>query len=63
LAVLKQIFVREPPAGARPVIVMPATQIVLILLALCVILFGCAPDLLVSKLLLAYEAATRLVAM
>ena len=63
LQVLKQVFVREPPAGARPVTVLPGTQLLLILMAFCVILFGCAPDLLVSKLLLAYEAAARLVAM
>jgi NADH-quinone oxidoreductase subunit N len=57
LQVLKQIFVRDASADAPPVSVMPSTQLVLILLALCVILFGCAPDLLVSKLLLALQSA------
>jgi NADH-quinone oxidoreductase subunit N len=56
LQVLKQAFVREAPLEL-PFSVKPSTQLVLILLALCVILFGCAPDLLVSKLLLALKAA------
>lgn len=57
LQVLKQIYVREVPAHCPPMEFLASTKLVLLLIALCVILFGCAPDLLVSKLLFALNAA------
>ena len=56
LQVLKQIYVADAPVDAAPLKVSPVSQAVLCVLALGVILFGCAPGLLVEKL----EAAIKL---
>jgi NADH-quinone oxidoreductase subunit N len=51
LQVLKEIYVREAPADATPVRVSLPTRIVLGLLALGVLALGCAPNLLMAKLI------------
>src|SRR5204862_3762870 len=48
LQVLKQIFVSDPPADAPAANVPIISQVALCLLAALVILFGCAPGLLVE---------------
>jgi NADH-quinone oxidoreductase subunit N len=56
LQVLKQIYVVETPAGndlKTPIL----SQVVLALLALGVVVLGCAPDLLVGKLVAAVKLA------
>lgn len=58
LQVLKQIYVREAPANAAPLRVRTSTQVVLALLALAVIVLGCAPNLLVGRLLSALKLAS-----
>jgi NADH-quinone oxidoreductase subunit N len=50
LKVLKCIYVTDPPAGTVPVRVLPVRQVVLCLIALGVVLFGCAPSLLLHWL-------------
>jgi NADH-quinone oxidoreductase subunit N len=50
LQVLKQIYVADVPAGATELRVPVLSQVVLSLLAAGVILFGCAPNLLVGAL-------------
>ncbi len=50
LQVLKQIYVADVPAGAPELRAPILTQVVLSLLAAGVILFGCAPDLLLRWL-------------
>ena len=50
LQVLKQIYVAEP-AGHGPVVAVPiASQVALVLLALAVVVLGCAPGLLLDLL-------------
>jgi NADH-quinone oxidoreductase subunit N len=51
LQVLKQIYVVAPVADARPLKTSVLTQVVLIMIAAGVVLFGCAPELLVGKLM------------
>jgi NADH-quinone oxidoreductase subunit N len=51
LQVLKQIYVREPSSEARPLKAPVISQIVLCVLAAAIILFGCAPNLLVEKII------------
>ena len=58
LQVLKQVFVVAPPEGAPPLRAEQATAVTIALLAASVVLLGCAPDLLVSKLLAAIAAAS-----
>ncbi|HKS37880.1 MAG TPA: NADH-quinone oxidoreductase subunit N [Verrucomicrobiae bacterium] len=56
LQVLKQIYVAEPPANALP---LPATapfQVGVVLLALGVVVLGCSPHLLISRLAAAIQA-------
>jgi NADH-quinone oxidoreductase subunit N len=53
LQVLKKIYVSDAPADAKPIRVPVLNQIVLALLAALVILFGCAPNLLVGKIVAA----------
>ncbi len=50
LQVLKQIYVADPPTGAAPVKAPVLSQVVLALVALAVVLLGCAPNLLLGKL-------------
>jgi NADH-quinone oxidoreductase subunit N len=50
LKVLKYIYVTDPPAHAGPIHVSALRQIVLCLIALSVILLGCAPNLLLRWL-------------
>jgi NADH-quinone oxidoreductase subunit N len=57
LQVLKQIYVANPPTGASPLKVPVLNQIVLAVLAFAVILFGCAPALILNCL----ESAMRVV--
>jgi NADH-quinone oxidoreductase subunit N len=58
LQVLKQIYVAEPPANAVP---LPATvpfQVGVALLALGVVVLGCAPNLLVGRLVAMIQTIT-----
>jgi NADH-quinone oxidoreductase subunit N len=48
LQVLKQIYVKDAPAAAAPIRASVLTRIVLVLLAGLVVLFGCAPNLLID---------------
>jgi NADH-quinone oxidoreductase subunit N len=57
LQVLKQIYVADVPAGAPELRAPVLSQIVLSVLAALVILFGCAPNLLVDVLLRCIAAA------
>jgi NADH-quinone oxidoreductase subunit N len=57
LQVLKQIYVAEAPAGAATGQIPVLSQVVLVVLALAVVVLGCAPELLVSKLLSAVQLA------
>jgi NADH-quinone oxidoreductase subunit N len=50
LKVLKQIFVVDPPADARPIAVPVFSLVVLALLAAAVLAFGLAPNLLLDRL-------------
>lgn len=50
LKVLKYIYVADPPAGAAPIRVSVLRQVVLFLIALGVVLLGCAPNLLLHWL-------------
>ena len=50
LQVLKQIYIADPPADARPVRLPVFSQIVLCLLALAVVVLGCAPNLFLGWL-------------
>ena len=61
LMVLKQIYIAEPAAGTqRPMPVF--TQVVLAVVALAVVVLGCAPDLMVRHLTTAIHLAGFLVA-
>jgi NADH-quinone oxidoreductase subunit N len=50
LKVLKSIYVTDPPAHAAPIRVSVLRQVVLCLIALSVVLLGCAPNLLLHWL-------------
>jgi NADH-quinone oxidoreductase subunit N len=50
LKVLKYIYVAGPPAGTAPIRVSVLRQVVLGVIALSVVLLGCAPDLLLRWL-------------
>ena len=50
LKVLKYIYVANPPDDTTPVRVSPLRQVVLCLIALGVVLLGCAPNLLLRRL-------------
>jgi NADH-quinone oxidoreductase subunit N len=56
LQVLKQIYVAEAP-GASALEIPALGQVVLVLLALGVVVVGCAPDLLIGRLLSAIQLA------
>jgi NADH-quinone oxidoreductase subunit N len=57
LQVLKQIYVAEPPADVGPLPTPVISQVALVILALAVVVLGCAPNLLISRLV----SAIRLV--
>jgi NADH-quinone oxidoreductase subunit N len=57
LLVLKQIYVADAPTEANRLSVPIVTQVALCLIALGVVVFGCAPDLLVGSLLDAVQSA------
>jgi NADH-quinone oxidoreductase subunit N len=50
LQVLKQIYVSEPADSAMPITINRAMQGAIVALAISVVVLGCAPDLLISKL-------------
>ena len=50
LQVLKQIYVIEAPAGAPPIRATAPFTVAVVIVALGVLLLGCAPDLLLGKL-------------
>ncbi len=50
LQVLKRIYVADAPDGAGPLQAPVLSQVVLSLVALAVVVFGCAPELLLNKL-------------
>jgi NADH-quinone oxidoreductase subunit N len=57
LQVLKQIYVVAPPAEAGPLKVPIILQVAIVLIAIGVVLFGCAPELLIGKLMNAMHLA------
>jgi len=57
LQVLKQIYVADAAVSAPPIPVPVVHQVVLVLLALSVLLFGCAPDLMLDHIREAILAA------
>jgi NADH-quinone oxidoreductase subunit N len=50
LKVLKYIYVADPPAGTAPIHISVLRQVVLCLIALSLVLLGCAPNLLLRWL-------------
>jgi len=54
---LKQVYVAEPQDGTAALPVPALSQVVLVLLALAVVGLGCAPDVLISRLLAAVNFA------
>jgi NADH-quinone oxidoreductase subunit N len=50
LKVLKYIYVTDPPTGAAPIRISVLRQLILCLIALSVVLLGCAPNLLLHWL-------------
>lgn len=57
LQVLKQIYVGEVPAGVKPIFPSPVNLLPIVLLALLVIAFGCAPGWLLGKLALVLNSS------
>ncbi len=57
LQVLKQIYVAEPLADAPPLTPAFTTKVALLLLAATVVVLGCAPNLLVGKLLVIIKSS------
>jgi len=57
LQVLKQIYVVETPATSDTQATSVITQVVLAVPALAMVVPGCAPDLLISKLVTAIKLA------
>jgi NADH-quinone oxidoreductase subunit N len=55
LQVLKQVYVVEAPAGVAAVPMPVLSQVVLVLLALAVVALGCAPELLIGRLVSAIQ--------
>ena len=58
LQVLKQIYVAAPPVDAPAIPATLLTRVTIALLALAVVLFGCAPDLLLQKIIPAVSVIT-----
>ena len=50
LQVLKRIYIADAPSGTGPIRTPALSQIILCLIAFCVVLLGCAPNLLVTSL-------------
>ena len=57
LRVLKQIYVAEPSENAREVATPILSQVALVLLALAVVVLGCAPNLLIGRVVTAMQLA------
>ena len=57
LLVLKQAYVAEAPADAPALRVSRATQCAVVVLAVAVVVLGCAPGLLLEKLAVAIKLA------
>jgi NADH-quinone oxidoreductase subunit N len=57
LQVLKQIYVAEPGQASSAAPMPIISQVVIALLALAVVVLGCAPDLLMGRLIHAIQAA------
>jgi NADH-quinone oxidoreductase subunit N len=55
LQVLKQIYVAEPPADVGPLPTPVISQAALVILALAVVVLGCAPNLLIARLVSAIQ--------
>ena len=55
LQVLKQVYIVEAPAPTVPLRTPISSQVALVLLALSVVVLGCAPDLLITPLLNAIQ--------
>jgi NADH-quinone oxidoreductase subunit N len=58
LQVLKQIYIVEPGPGTGKLPAPVLSQIAIVLLALAVVVLGCAPNLLLGPLLRAIHAAS-----
>jgi NADH-quinone oxidoreductase subunit N len=58
LQVLKQIYIVEPGPGTGKLATPVLSQIAIVLLALAVVVLGCAPNLLLGPLLSAIHAAS-----
>ena len=57
LRVLKQIYVAEPSENAREVATPILSQVALVLLALAVVVLGCAPNLLICRVVSVMQLA------
>jgi NADH-quinone oxidoreductase subunit N len=57
LQVLKQIYITEPGPGIAPLRRSMASQVAVVLLALAVVVLGCAPNLLLGPVLAAIQTA------
>ena len=57
LQVLKEIYVVESPAGAPLIRASAPFMVAVVLIALGVVVLGCAPDLLVGKISAAIQSA------
>jgi NADH-quinone oxidoreductase subunit N len=57
LQVLKQIYAAEPGQGIGAVRMPVVSQVAIALLALAVVVLGCAPNLLIGRLVHAIQAA------
>jgi NADH-quinone oxidoreductase subunit N len=57
LQVLKQIYIAEPRQGTGPAPMPVVSQAAIAFLALAVVVLGCAPDLLMGRLIRAIQAA------
>ncbi|HEX3797798.1 MAG TPA: NADH-quinone oxidoreductase subunit N [Verrucomicrobiae bacterium] len=57
LQILKQIYVVPAPNDAPKILVPISTQVILVLLAIGVVALGCAPNLLLGRLLVAMQAS------
>ncbi len=57
LQLLKQVYINEAPATAAPLVTPLLARLAIGLLALAVVVLGCAPDLLLQRLVEAIQAA------
>ncbi len=58
LQLLKQVYVHEAPASAAPLLTPWLARLAIALLALAVLVLGCAPDLLLQTVISAVHAAS-----